>query len=201
MKNYPMYLQTDHNEIKRFIEGHSMCTVSTGVHNGVFNPVYIEGDFYFHLNRTDEQFKEVIENKKGTLIFFEFLCNIPSYWVDPLDGGVATSYYRYAEFTCQAEVYTEREDLAKLLPIFLEKYQSEGGYEKLTLDSSMYQSDYKVLGIVKFTPYRTLAKWKIGQNRPIEKRQEIISKLQERNHGLDHKACEEIQRWITLFQK
>ncbi len=201
MKNYPMYMQNNQEEIERFIQGLSMCTVSTGEHNGVFNPVYLDGAFYFHLNRSDEQFIEVIEKKAGTLIFFEFLCNIPSYWIDPQDGGVATSYYRYAEFNCEAIVYTEKEDMAKLLPIFLEKYQSEGGYETLKLDSAIYQSDYKVLGIVKFTPKRVLAKWKMGQNRSVEKRREIIEKLKKRNHGLDHKACEEIERWITLNQK
>jgi predicted FMN-binding regulatory protein PaiB len=201
MKNYPMYIQTNQKEIERLVESLSMCTVSTGVHNGVFNPVYKDGEFYFHLNRTDEQFIEVIEKKKGTLIFFEFLCNIPSYWVDPQDGGVATSYYRYAEFTCDASIYTEKEELAGLLPIFLEKYQSEGGYDKLTLDSPIYQSDYKVLGIVKFTPTKTLAKWKLGQNRPVEKRQEIMGRLKERNHGLDFLACEEVKRWISLNQR
>ena len=201
MKNYPMYIQNDQSEIERFIQSQSMCTVLTDSHNGVFNPVYIDGDFYFHLNRTDEQFKELEIHKKGTLIFFEFLCNIPSYWIDPVDGGVATSYYRYAEFNCEVETYTSREELAEILPIFLEKYQKEGGHEKITLDSAIYQSDYKVLGIAKFSPLKTLAKWKIAQNRPIEKRLEIIEKLKERNHGLDHKAVEEIERWITLYQK
>lgn len=201
MKNYPMYMQSSQSEIERFIEAQSMCTVSSGEHNGVFNPVYLNGDFFFHLNRTDEQFKELQVRKKGTLIFFEFLCNIPSYWTDPQDGGVATSYYRYAEFTCEVEIYTSKEELANVLPVFLEKYQKEGGYEKLTLDSPIYQNDYKVLGIAKFTPTKTLAKWKVGQNRPIEKRLEIIQKLQFRNSGLDILATEEIQRWINLFER
>lgn len=201
MKNYPMYMQTDSGEIQRFIQSQSMCTVNTGEHNGVFNPVFIDGEFYFHLNRSDDQFKEALEKKKGTLIFFEFLCNIPSYWIDPVDGGVATSYYRYAEFNCDIEIFTEKEDMARLLPIFLERYQTEGGYDKLTLDSPTYQADYKVLGIVKFKPFKTLAKWKMGQNRTIEKRQEIIGKLKERNQGLDLRACAEVERWISIHKK
>lgn len=201
MKLYPIYVQSNQNEIERFIQDQSMCTIFSGDHNGVFNPVYIKGDFFFHLNRTDEQFKELQEQKKGTLIFFEFLCNIPSYWIDPQDGGVATSYYRYAEFRCDVEIHTSKEELADILPIFLEKYQKEGGYEKLTRDSTLYQSDYKVLGIAKFTPTKTLTKWKLGQNHPIEKRLETIQKLQARNNALDIKATEEIKRWITFFQK
>ena len=201
MKNYPIYTQTNPDEVQRFVEEMSMCFLSSDGINGVFNPLYKEGEFYFHLNRTDEQFKKLEETNTGTLIFFEFLCNIPSYWVDPVDGGVATSYYRYAEFNCEATIYKERNQLAAILPLFLEKYQPEGQYEKLTETSELYQSDYKTLGIVKLTPKQTIAKWKMGQNRPIEKRCEIIQKLKERNNGLDLKAVAEIERWISIFQK
>jgi predicted FMN-binding regulatory protein PaiB len=190
----------DPAEIIRLVESMPMCIVSTDSINGVFNPVYKDGSFYFHMRRVDEQCKKLEETKKGTLIFFDFLCNIPSYWIDPNDGGVATSYYRYAEFHCHTEILKEKHELAELLPIFLEKYQVEGGYDKLTLDSPLYQSDYKILAIVKFTPEKTITKWKLGQNRSIEKRFEIIEKLRERNQGSDLRAADEVQRWIDLFQ-
>ena len=119
MKHHSYYIQKNQSEVEQLIQSSSMCLFNTGNENGVFNPVYQDGKFYFHFNKTDEQFKNLEKTGKATLIFFDFLCNIPSYWVDKEDGGVATSYYRYAEFHCEARTYSSPEEIHENVQIFM----------------------------------------------------------------------------------
>ncbi len=204
MKHYPMYVQKEETEIDRLIQSMSMCLVSTyNVEKremGVFNPVYKDGIFSLHLNKTDEQFKMLENSYRADLIFFDFLCNIPSYWVDEQDGGVATSYYRYAEFKCEVRTFSKPEEVAEKVGCFLEKYQSEGGYAPITATSPVYKSALKMLGMVELKPVQITTKWKVGQNRPVEKRLEIIEKLKNRNQGNDLRAAMEVERWIQMHQ-
>jgi predicted FMN-binding regulatory protein PaiB len=202
MKHYPIYKQEKSSEVERMVQSMSMCLFTTinaeKRETGVFNPVYQDGVFYLHLNKSDEQFKSLLKFPKAELIFFDFLCNIPSYWVDAFNGGVATSFYRYAEFKCKVETYTEVEDVAATVGRFLEKYQSEGGYAPIDSKSATYQKSLNMLGIVELRPVEVISKWKLGQNRPVEKRIELIKRLRLRNHGNDFRAAEEIERWLEL---
>ncbi len=203
MKHYPNSALTDPLEIERFVGEMKMANLITShdgqfqkVESGVFNPVLIDGKYFLHLNRTDDQYKALKENPRAHLIYFDFLCNIPSYWVDELDGGVATSYYRHLDLDCEVKIYEEKESLAKILPLFLKVFQKEGGYKPITLNEEMYQSDFKVLGIVELTPISFKCKFKLGQNRDLTKRQEIMIKLTERGETGDLRAVREMQRWI-----
>src|SRR5262245_4782680 len=102
MKHYAVSKQEDPKEINDLISALPMCTLVTvtdqEILTGVFNPVYVDNSFYLHLNKTDDQFKALDQGARSTLTFFDFLCVIPSHWVDPQYGGAATSYYRHAEF-------------------------------------------------------------------------------------------------------
>jgi predicted FMN-binding regulatory protein PaiB len=201
MKHHSHYEQKNAEEINSLIQSMSMCILSTGAdgknQNGVFNPVYKDGLFYFHFNKTDDQFKMLERSSSATLIFFDFLCNIPSYWVDENDGGVATSYYRYAEFKCEVKTYSSPEEIHENVGIFLDKYQPEGGYSSLSMDKSFYLRAYKMLGMAELKPIETISKWKLGQNRPVELRQSICEKLMLRNIGNDFRAAEEVTKWIS----
>lgn len=189
--------QVHWSEILDLIQSKSMCVFQTKNFNGVFNHVYKDGHFYFHLLRTDDQYKDLKSYSELKIVFFDFMANIPSYWIDEKDGGMATSYYRYAEFIGEVEFLETREDLAKVLPYFLELYQPEGGYEKLSVEAELYQSDYKALGIVRLSAQNFKSKWKLGQNRPIAKRLELVGKLRERNLDGDQRTANEIEKWLA----
>lgn len=208
MKHYPNTIQNDQEEINRFISEMKMASLITSsdstmsqLETGVFNPVYMDGKFYLHLNRTDDQYKAMKVNPNAKLVYFDFLCNIPSYWVDAEDGGVATSYYRHIDFTCECKIYEDIDTLATFLPKFLKVFQKEGGYTPITKIESIYQSDFKVLDIVELTPTSFKSKFKLGQNRDIEKRFEIIEKLKERGETGDLRAVFEIENWIKRYNK
>jgi predicted FMN-binding regulatory protein PaiB len=53
---------------------------------------------------------------------------------------------------------------------------------------------------VELKPVQITTKWKVGQNRPVEKRLEIIEKLKNRNQGNDLRAAMEVERWIQMHQ-
>lgn len=204
MKHYPKYIQKNEAEVERLVQSMSMCLFSTfnggNKETGVFNPVYRDGFFSLHLNKTDEQFKTLLNSNTAELIFFDFLCNIPSYWIDEQDGGVATSYYRYAEFKCEVKIYSSMEEVANKMGCFLEKYQAEGGYVPIKVDSPIYKSSLKMLGIVELRPIEIITKWKLGQNRSVKKRLEIIEKLKKRNEKEDLRAAIEVERWVAMNQ-
>lgn len=208
MKHYPNTVQNDLEEIERFIREMKMATLVTSVghsfeeiETGVFNPIYVDGKFLLHLNRTDDQYKALKNNPKAKLIYFDFLCNIPSYWIDAKDGGVATSYYRHIDYTCTCKIYEDIDSLSSILPKFLTEFQKEGGYLPISKTEEIYQSDFKVLGIVELTPLSFKCKFKLGQNRDIEKRIEIANKLKERGEPGDLKAAAEIEHWIKKYNK
>lgn len=204
MKHCSKFQQTNTEEVERLIQSLSMCVLTTfddgKKETGVFTPVYIDGVFYLHLNKTDNQFKALKRSLKGELLFFDFLCNIPSYWVDKLDGGVATSYYRFAEFNCEVRAFDDVATLAHKMDIFLKKHQSEGGYVPITAESSIYKKSLLMLELVEMRPIETITKWKLGQNRSVEKRLEIIENLKLRNHKEDLRAAQEVERWIGMNQ-
>jgi predicted FMN-binding regulatory protein PaiB len=208
MKHYSNTVQNDEEELHRFVNEMPMANLLTystenslNFESGVFNPVLIDGKYFLHLNRTDDQFKNLEKHPVARLIYFDFLCNIPSYWIDAEDGGVATSYYRHLDLSCDVKIYKEKEELSRMLKLFLTKYQPEGLYRPLSIDETLYQSDYKVLGILELTPKSFVSKWKLGQNREIDKRLDIVQKLKERASGNDLRAAEEILRWINRYQK
>lgn|GEM_PF-939438 len=205
VKHYPNTNQTDPEEIIRFVKEMKMAHLITvdkdaNIESGVFNPVYLDGKYYLHLNRTDSQYKTLKENKVAHLIYFDFLCNIPSYWIDTNDGGVATSYYRHLDLFCNVEILEDIDSLSSILPKFLTEFQKEGGYTPISKTEELYQSDFKVLGIVVLTPSSFKCKFKLAQNREIEKRLEIIHKLKERGEAGDLRAAFEIEHWIKKFQ-
>lgn len=207
MKHYPNTVQNNETEINRFIQEMKMATLTTynqsssidDIESGVFNPVFINNKYYLHLNRTDSQVKTMLETKKAKLTYFDFLCNIPSYWIDTDDGGVATSYYRHLDLFCDVKIYQDEKSLSEMLEMFLIKFQPEGGYQPINLQNKIYHSDFKVLVIAELVPYKQISKWKLGQNRDISKRLEIIDKLNQRNEQNDKRAAFEVSNWINKY--
>lgn len=198
MKHYDHSKQEDRLEIEDLVHHMPVCLLLTfskqQIQTGIFNPILQEGRLFFHLNRSDEQFKTILQTSRARAVFLDYLCNIPSYWVDEQYGGAATSYYRFADFDCAARTYTQADEIAKICQMLLDRYQPECGYAPL--DSPIYHKSFATLGIVELTPHQVIGKWKLGQNRPVEKRREIVEKLKQRNQGQDWRAAQEIEKWL-----
>jgi len=199
MQHYGIYRNVSEDEIDDLVTTIPYCTLISQsklneIHIGIFNPIKVDGDFYLHLNKKDEQVKDLVEVPRAKLIFHEFLATIPSHWVDEKYGGAATSYYRYAEFSGSAEVTLDAEKMVEKLTPMMKHFQPEGGYEPLSASSPTYKQSWDMLALVRIHSYSVRAKWKMGQNRPVSTRLKVAAHLRERNQGLDRKASELIEQ-------
>lgn len=195
MQHYPMFQNVSEEEIDDLVTTLPYCTLITqnkkgDIHIGIFNPVKVGNDFFLHLNKHDEQTKDMVEVPRAKLIFHEFLAVIPSHWVDEKYGGAATSYYRYAEFSASVEVTLDPAQLVEKLTPMMKRFQPEGGYEPLSAESETYKKSWAMLALARVHTYSVKAKWKLGQNRPPETRLKVAAKLRERNQGLDTKTAD-----------
>jgi len=176
-------------EIENLIEEQPYCYLSTQhqstLHTGVFNHDYRDGVFILHLNRKDEQIADLKAHPEALVVLHDFLSVIPSYWLETNHAGAATSYYRYAEFRCSAQILETKTELCYELQKLMEQYQPEGNYEPLSPDHPMYQADFSALAIVKLKPYFIRTKWKLGQNRSESLRKNVIKNLRNRSLGQD----------------
>ncbi len=206
MRFYPIYEQTDQKNVEDFIRSQASCRIITmtsdkKTHYGIFNHFFDGQSFILHLNRLDEQVHDLKSNPNALVVFEEFLSVIPSYWVDENYAGAATSYYRYAEFDCQAEVSDTPELLRDALQKMMDHYQPEGQYVPLDPGSSLYKKSFDALVIIRLTPTSSRTKWKLGQNRPEASRRQVAKRLRERGTPNDLRAAQEVEASIESTQK
>ncbi len=201
MQHYPVYEQTDFTEVKRlinFVPTALLATHGSRLQIGIFNPVWSDSKLVLHLNQHDPQLLDLKENPHASLIFEDILAVIPSYWVDPAYAGAATTYYRFAQLECQARLIQEPNEMISVLTRLMQRFQPEKGYAELSLENPQYRKSFEMLTLVELSIDSVKAKWKLGQNRSLEIRAQVIQKLRERNQGNDLRCVEEIERWMEL---
>jgi predicted FMN-binding regulatory protein PaiB len=162
----------------------------------VFNPVCHDGKLYLHLNRRDDQVKTLRRTRCAKLVFQDILAVIPSHWVDQRYGGAATTYYRYAEIDCEATLVEAPEDMRAFLEAMMARFQPEGRFDPLDPASPVYADSYEMILVVVFAPGKTVAKWKLGQNRSLAERETVMARLRERRQGHDLRTADEMRKWI-----
>lgn len=161
---------------------------------GWFNASPVEGAFLVHLANEDVQARSLRERPQALLSFSEILSTIPSYWVDPQDGGRATNYYLHVEFQCRAEVL-EGAPAMEALRAMMRDYQKEGGYLDLDRHPQVYAGYYPRLLVGRLKILSQKAKWKLGQNLDLGLRQGIQAKLLERGRPEDLRTAQEMAAW------
>jgi predicted FMN-binding regulatory protein PaiB len=123
----------------------------------------------------------------------EVLAVIPSYWVHPEYAGSATTYHRTVIFECQATVTEDPVVVAAQQQRLLAKHQPEGGFRPLNVEDPLYRGALNHLAAVKLQVMRRRAKFKLGQNRPVEARARVIAALRERSRPGDARAADALQ--------
>ncbi len=150
------------------------------------------------MHRRDEQVESIRRNGTCQLVFQDVLAQFPSHWADDRYAGAATTYYRYAELTCETKIIEDPEQQSYFLQKFMDQYQPEGKYEPISNQSIIYSNKLKVILILQCEIASYKGKWKLGQNRPVEERLSFIEKFRERNEGHDRRCADEIEKWITV---
>jgi uncharacterized protein len=166
---------------------------------GLHNFVYAEerGRIELHLSRHDEQLPDLLERPRCLFEVDEVMAVIPSYWVDPTDAGVATTYHRTVIFECAARVVSEPGELLTHLEDLMAKHQPEGGYEPLRR-GTRYVSTLRALVLVALDVVEVRTKFKLGQNRSAAMRRRIVGALRERDRAGDARTAEAVERVLAL---
>ena len=141
------------------------------------NFVYIDGCIYMHSHIRGEKIKNITQNSKVGFEVDRELEFLPSYFVDPKDASFADTLYVSVVIKGNASLVTDNEKAAHVLNGLMEKYQPEGGYEKV-LDTDDVLS---YVSIIKIVPINVRGKYKIGQNVNTDKRMDLAKKIFKRN--------------------
>lgn len=202
MRFYGYYEQNDRAEVMSFLREQKVCHLVThgpeGTEVGYFNPHLLpNGSVMLHLNRGDEQIKTLRAGGRATVVFQDVPTLIPSWWVDEANGSAATMYYRFAQLDGPVEVV---EDPAVMMEHFrgmMAEYQPEQRHAPLDHANPLYAASLSLILMVILKPERFRTKWKLGQNRPVATRRNVVARLRERAQGFDLRCAEEVERWIS----
>jgi transcriptional regulator len=128
---------------------------------------------------------------------------IPTYWRATPGGaeqdGVPTSYYTAVQLVCRPRVVDDPQGKAELLTAQLADLQPEGRHADVTVDSGPYARKLAGIRGVRLTLLRVEAKFKYDDHQPVEHRIRVISRLEERGHGLDPRAAAQQQRRLDAI--
>ena len=192
------YSNIPRDEIDRFVRSQEMARLitvgdDTVPHVGLYPFIYDEKSLDLHLVRSDEQIKDLKARPRCVLEVDEVLAVIPSYWVHPEYAGSATAYHRTVIFECEARVAEDSAAVAAQQQRLLARYQPEGGFRPLDAGDPLYRGAMAQLAAVKLEIIRWQAKFKLGQNRPVEARRRVVAELRKRGRPSDGRAADALQ--------
>ncbi|WP_210508126.1 FMN-binding negative transcriptional regulator [Naasia sp. SYSU D00057] len=123
---------------------------------------------------------------------------IPAYWRakdgSPEEEGVPTSYYAAVQFVCRPSIVDDPEDKAALLAAQLSDLQPEGRHAEVAPGAGPYGRMLPGIRGVRLAVLRVEAKFKYDDAKPVEHRERVIRRLEERGHGLDAAAAAQQRR-------
>ena len=128
---------------------------------------------------------------------------IPGYWRakagGPDEDGVPTSYYSAVQFVCRPTIVDDPQGKVDILTAQLADVQPEGGHAPVAVDRAPYGRMLAGIRGLRLTVLRVDAKFKYDDHNPIEHRERVITRLQERGDGLDAGAAEQQRRRLDTI--
>ena len=128
---------------------------------------------------------------------------IPGYWRAKAgssdEHGVPTSYYTTVQFLCRPTVVDDPQGKAEILTAQLADFQREGRHATVAADTPPYGGMLPGIRAVRLTVLRVDAKFKYDDHKPVEHRERIIDKLEQRGHGLDTGAATQQRRRLDAI--
>ena len=199
MIHYDYYSDVPNEMIDAFVReqemGRLLTVADDGLpHLGLYPFAYDGSAIEIHLNRADEQLAHLEARPRCAFELDEILATIPSYWVDPENAVAATAYHRTVLFECQvAMISRDPSVLAAQQTRLLARYQPEGGFRAVAGDEPIYRGSLGVIAAVRLATFGRKVKWKIGQNRPPERRARVVAELRTRGRPRDARAADALQ--------
>lgn len=141
------------------------------------NFVFFNNAVYMHSHTRGEKIDNIKNNDK---VGFEVDRNVeflPSYYSHPTDASRADNLYISVIIKGNAILVKDRLEKVRALNELMKKYQPEGGYEPVSVESGI---DMHV-AIIKVIPISMKGKYKIGQHMDDNSRLFLAKKIFERN--------------------
>jgi transcriptional regulator len=128
---------------------------------------------------------------------------VPGYWRAaagvPDEHGVPTSYYTAVQFVCRPTVVDDPQDKAELLTAQLADFQPEGRHATVAVDAPPYARLLPGIRGVRLAVLRVDAKFKYDDAKPVEHRERVSGRLEQRGAGLDAGAAAQQRRRLAAI--
>lgn len=141
------------------------------------NFVYAKEAIYMHSHIKGEKLENISKNHKVGFEVDQSLEFLPSYFTHPTDASQADTLYISVVIKGTGSIITDRKEKTFALNALMEKYQPEGGYEKLLPEMGVIDE----VAIIKVIPTTMRGKYKVGQHLDKKSRIELARLILKRN--------------------
>lgn len=128
---------------------------------------------------------------------------IPTFWRakagGPDEDGVPTSYYSTVQFVCRPTIVDDPAGKADILTAQLAELQPEGGHAAVDVDTPPYGRMLAGIRGLRLTVLDVDAKFKYDDHNPVEHRERVADRLEQRGHGLDAGAAAQQRRRLEAI--
>lgn len=161
------------------------------------------GEVLVHLARPNPVWPHLEAAAEVRLAVVGDYAYIPGHWragpEDPEEHGVPTSYYSSVQFVCRPTVIDDPGGKAEILTAQLADFQPEGRHAAVAADEAPYGRMLPGIRGVRLEVLRVEAKFKYDDHKPLEHRERVINRLEQRRHGLDDAAAGQQRRRLDAI--
>jgi transcriptional regulator len=165
-----------------------------------------------HLARPNPVWPHLETSAEVRLVVLGDHAYIPTSWRAkpgvPEEDGVPTSYYATVQFVCRPGVVDDPPGKVAILQAQLDDLQPQGGHADVDTDAGPYGPMLPGIRGIRLHILRVEAKFKYDDQKPVEHREGVSSRLRNRGRGLDAGAAAQQDRrlgaigdWKTLRKK
>jgi transcriptional regulator len=164
----------------------------------------IAGDeLLIHLARPNPVWPHLEAASEARLAVIGDYAYIPTYWRakagGPDEDGVPTSYYTAVQFVCRPTVVDDPHGKVQILTAQLGDFQPEGRHAAVDVRAVPYGRMLSGIRGLRLAVLRVDAKFKYDDANPVEHRERIIDRLEQRGHGLDAGAATQQRRRLAAI--
>ncbi|MGN6742021.1 MAG: FMN-binding negative transcriptional regulator [Amnibacterium sp.] len=127
---------------------------------------------------------------------------VPSYWRAKPEGpeahGVPTSYYASVQLVCRPTVVDDPQGKAAILAAQLEDVQPEGRHAPVLPGAEPYGRMLAGIRGLRLAVLRVDAKFKYDDQKPVDHRERVSARREERGRGLGGAAAQQRRRLTRI---
>ena len=157
-----------------------------------------DGELLLHLARPNPVWPHLEAAAEVRLAVIGDYAYVPTAWRapagEPVEQGVPTSYYTAVQFVCRPTVVDDADEKAAILTAQLGDLQPEGGHAPVAAGAAPYGRMLAGIRGIRLAVLRVEAKFKYDDQKPVEHRERVSGRLEQRDRGLDAAAAAQQRR-------